>query len=67
MAGKIEKLLRLASDMQDFAAPNDDLTALVSAHADDELGFDELDMVAAASAAPKPDFDAFMKMMEQKK
>lgn len=67
MSEKIEKLLRLASDMQDFAAPNDDLSALVNAHADDELSFDELDLVAAASAAPKPDFDAFMKMMEKKK
>lgn len=67
MAGKIEKILRLASDMQNFAAPHDDLTALLDAHAEAELSFDELELIAAGASAPQPDYEAFLKLVEQKK
>ena len=67
MAGKIERILRLASDMQDFAAPNDELTALLDAHAEAELSFDELDLIAAGAASPKPTYEDFLKLVEKKK
>ena len=46
----MEKVLKLAAKTQEFA-PNDELTELVEAVAD-ELSEEDLDLVAAASAAP---------------
>jgi len=46
----MEKVLKLAAKTQEFA-PNDELTELVEA-VDDELSEEDLDLVAAASAAP---------------
>ena len=56
----MEKVLKLAAKTQEFA-PNDELTELVEA-VDDELSEEDLDVVAAASAAP--DYKKFLDYMK---
>ncbi len=56
----MEKVLKLAAKTQEFA-PNDELTELVEA-VDDELSEEDLDLVAAASAAP--DYEKFLDYMK---
>lgn len=64
---KLDELLEVISETQKFE-PEDELTALIKeteGFADDELSFDELDMVSAAADAPN--YDAFKKYMDDKK
>lgn len=49
---KIEDLLKLAADMQTFYPHRDALTAYVESCSEDEISLNELDLVAAAAAAP---------------
>ena len=45
---KMEKMLRLAADMQPFADPDDELSKLISRYDDGELGMEDLELVTAA-------------------
>ncbi len=66
MPGKIGKILRLAADMQEFAEPEDELTALLREIdmelEEDELSMDELEMVVAASKSD--DYEHFKTLLD---
>ena len=53
MAKTIEELLQLAADVQDFFPKEDALTDLIRMRSSDELDLNDLDLIAAASAAPR--------------
>lgn len=53
MAKTMDELLQLAADVQDFFPKEDDLTDLIRMHSSDELDLNDLDLIAAASAAPR--------------
>ena len=53
MAKTMDELLQLAADVQDFFPKEDSLTDLIRTHSSDELDLNDLDLIAAASAAPR--------------
>ena len=62
----LEKALEIAADMQKMDAVPDELSRIVKECADDELTEDELDLVSAASALPKQNFENFMKKLAER-
>ena len=62
MAKTMDELLQLVADVQDFFPKEDALTDLIRTHSSDELDLNELDLIAAASAAPR-----FEELLKKKK
>ena len=62
---RVEKLLKLAADMEAFSDGEDALSRILRECTDDELELDDLDRIAAA--ASHPSYEQFLKNMEKRK
>lgn len=60
---RIDEILRIVGNMQQFSAPDDRLTDIIAKSSNDEMSYEELDMVFAAadSKANYRNFEALLK------